>query len=74
MFFGSKYTLITAITMTFAAMAWGFNFFIALNVPDVFPTRNFFVFGAFVVLAVFYWISYFRGKKPETPTQDTGTE
>lgn len=67
--FGSKTTLITAILMTTATLVWGYTLY-ATPKTDVVPTTNIIVVVLFAVLAVGYWVAYFRNKNKNT----TGTE
>ena len=67
--FGTKYTLVTAVLMTMASLAWGFNLYIASKADDV-PMSNIIVVVLFAVLAAGYWTAYFRKKN----TEKAGTE
>lgn len=64
-----KYTLITAVLMSLAALAWGFTLTLALR-AEAFPTLNVVVFLMFASLAILYWALYFRNKSTTT----SGTE
>ena len=66
-------TLITAILMTLASVAW---FASALIVPDVGETSitRWLVVVIFTVLAVIYWTMFFRKRKANAHSQKSGTE
>ena len=64
-----KYTLVTAVLMTMAAVAWGFTLFMSMG-AEVFPTMSLVVFLTFAALSAVYWVIYFRRKSNTT----SGTE
>jgi len=74
--FGQKYTLTSAVLMTMAALAWGFVLVMGVVLGDggVPSILNALVFTVFAVLAVLYWVWYFRKKNDQANTQPSGTE
>ena len=71
--FGEKYTLVTAVLMTMASIAWAFNLYISRNDGGV-STLTVIVVLTFAAFAVGYWIAYFRKKNAQTTLKNSGTE
>lgn len=65
----AKYTLVTAILFTMAALAWGFTLYATVQSGES-AKMNMIVCAIFSVLAVGYWAAYFRGKN----IKEAGTE
>ena len=67
----AKFTLLTAILMTLAALVWGFSLLTVVRMTGQWPLMNVMVSLTFAALAGIYWTLYFRRK---TNTQPSGTE
>lgn len=68
-----KMNLITAVLMTMAFVVWIASALLVPAAGDTSITR-WFVVVVFAVLAVIYWVVYFRKKKASLQSQQSGTE
>jgi len=70
---GQKFTLITALLMTFAAVMW-FASALILSRAGTIPMSRWGIVAIFVILSVIYWIAYFRMKKKNADTHSSGVK
>ena len=70
---GQKFTLITAILMSFAAVMWFASALILSRAGEI-PMSRWGIVAIFVILSAIYWIAYFRMKKKNADSQSSGTE